>query len=47
MNEITSALKVANVAFKTVRVMNFAKKAVAAGAVVVCGWLAFKFWRSK
>ncbi len=47
MNEITNALKVANVAFKTVRVMDLAKKAVVAGAVVACGWLAFKFWRSK
>lgn len=46
MNEITNALKVANVAVKTVKAMDFAKKAVVAGAAVACCCLAFKFWRS-
>ena len=47
MNELTNALKVANVALKTVRVMNVAKKAVAAGAAVACCVLAVKFWRKN
>ena len=46
MNELTNALKVADAAFKTVKVMNFAKKAVIAGAVVTCCCFAFRFWRN-
>lgn len=46
MNELSSAIRVANAAFKTVRIMNVAKKAVAAGAVVACCCLAVKFWRN-
>lgn len=46
MNELSSAIRVANAAFKTVRVMNVAKKAVAVGAVVACCCLAVKFWRN-
>ncbi len=47
MDEITNALKVANVALKTVRAMNVAKKAVVAGAAVTCCCLAIRFWRDK
>ena len=47
MNELTNALKVANAALKTVRVMNVAQKAVAAGAVVTCCIFAIKFWRNN
>ena len=47
MNELTNALRVANAAIKTVRVMNTAKKAVAAGAAVACCVLAVKFWRNN
>ena len=45
MNEITSALRVANAAFKTVRIIDAVKKTVAVGAVVVCGVLIFRFSR--
>ncbi len=46
MNELTNAIRVADAAFKTVKVIEYAKKAVVAGSVVVCCCLAFKFWRS-
>lgn len=46
MNELTNALRVANAAFKTVKAMEFAKKAVVAGAAVACCCFAFRFWRS-
>lgn len=46
MNEITNAIRVANVAVKTIKAMDFAKKAVVAGAAVACCCLALKFWRS-
>lgn len=47
MNEITNALRVANVAFKTVRVMDIAKKAVIVSAAAVCCVFALKFWKSR
>lgn len=45
MNELTNAIKVANTAFRTVRVIDVAKKAVIAAAAVSCGVLVFKFFR--
>lgn len=45
MNEISSALKVANAAFRTVRIIDAVKKTVAVGAVVTCGILIFRFSR--
>ena len=47
MNELTNALRVADAAFKTVKVMEYAKKAVVAGSVIVCCCFAFRFVRSK
>lgn len=46
MDEIAKVLKVANAAFRTVKAMNFAKKAVVAGAAVACCCFAFRFWRN-
>ena len=45
MNEITNALRVANAAFKTVRVMDIAKKFVVASAAISCCVLAVKYWK--
>ena len=41
MNEITSALRVANATFKTVRIIDAVIKKVAVGAVVACGIIVF------
>ena len=46
MNELSNALRIANVAFKTVKAMSVAKKVVAVGATVACCCLAVKFWRN-
>lgn len=45
MNEITSALRVVNTAFKTVRIIDIVKKIVVATAAVLCGVFAIRFWR--
>lgn len=45
MNEITNALKVANTAVKTVRVIDVVKKLVIAGAAVSCGVFVVRFFR--
>ncbi len=45
MNEITSALKVANAAMKTVKTIDVIKKTVIAAAAVSCGIFVLKFIR--
>lgn len=45
MNEISSALRVANTAMKTVKAIDIAKKTVITASVVLCGALIIKFWR--
>lgn len=45
MNEITSALRVANTAFKTVRIIDIVKKVIVAAAVMLCGVFMLRFWR--
>ena len=45
MNEITNALKVANVAMKTVKTIDIVKKTVVAAAAVSCGILVIRFFR--
>lgn len=47
MDNLTNALKIANVAFRTVRVMDTAKKVIGVSAAVLCTVLVFKFWRNK
>ena len=47
MKELTNVLRVADAAFKTVRVMDFAKKTVIATSAITCCCLAVKFWRKK
>lgn len=47
MDEITSAVRVANAAFKTVKIMDIAKKAVVVSAAVACCVFAAKYWRSR
>lgn len=47
MNELTSALRIANAAFKTVRVMDIAKKAVVVSAAAACCVFAVRYWRSR
>lgn len=42
MNEITNIAKVADAAFKTVRIIDAAKKTIAITAVVVCGIMIFR-----
>ena len=46
MNEITSALRVANTAIKTVRIIDAIKKTVVVASVISCGFLAFRFIKS-
>ncbi len=45
MNEITSALKVADTAVKTVRIIDIVKKLVIVSAAMSCGVLAVRFLR--
>ena len=45
MNEITSALKVANAAIKTVKTIDIVKKTVIAAAAIGCGIFVLKFFR--
>lgn len=45
MNELTSALRVADTAVKTVKAMDFAKKVIIASTAVTCCIFAVKFWR--
>lgn len=45
MNEITNALRVANVAVKTVKTIDILKKTVVAAAAVSCGILVIRFFR--
>ena len=45
MNEITSALRVVNTAFKTVRIIDIVKKIVVASATMLCCVFAIRFWR--
>lgn len=45
MNEITSALRVVNTAFKTIRVIDIVKKIVVASAAVLCCVFTIRFWR--
>jgi len=47
MNDLTNALRVANIAFRTVRVMDTAKKVIGFSAAAVCCAFVFKFWRSR
>ena len=47
MNELTNVLKVANVAFRTVRFMEIAKKVIIVSAVGLSCFFAFKFWRGR
>jgi len=47
MNEFTSAVRVANAAFKTVRIMDIAKKAVVVSAAITCCVFTAKYWRSR
>lgn len=42
MDEITNALKVANTAIKTVRIIDIIKKLVITGAAVSCGVFALR-----
>lgn len=46
MNEITNALKVANTAIKTVRIIDIVKKIVIAGAAVSCGVLVVRLFKN-
>ncbi|MGN0543899.1 MAG: hypothetical protein ACI4JG_10675 [Acutalibacteraceae bacterium] len=45
MNDITKAIRVANTAFKTVRIIDILKRIVIAAAALFCGLLALRFWR--
>lgn len=45
MNEITNALKVANTAVRTVRIIDVIKKLVIAGAAVSCGVLVVRLFK--
>lgn len=45
MNEITSALRVANTAFKTVKIIDIVKKVVIGAAALLCGFFVLRFWR--
>lgn len=45
MNEISNIAKIADAAYKTVRVMDAAKKTVAVAAVIVCGIMILKLNR--
>lgn len=45
MNEITRALRIADTAFKTVRIIDVVKKAVISFAAVACCVFAFRFFR--
>lgn len=47
MNDITNALRVADAAFKTVRIMDIAKKVVIVSAAAACCVFALKFWKSR
>lgn len=47
MNELTNALKFADIAFRTVRFMEIAKKVIIISAVGMCCLFAVKFWRSR
>lgn len=43
MNELTSALRIANTAIRTVRVIEMLKKVVFLAAAILCGVLFIKF----
>ena len=45
MNELTKALKIADTAFRTVRIIDIVKKAVITLAAVMCCVFAFRFFR--
>lgn len=45
MNEITNALRVANTAFKTVRIIDIVKKLIIAAAAMSCGVFVLRFFR--
>ena len=45
MNEITNIVKVADAAYKTVRMMDALKKTVAVAAVVACGIMIIRLSR--
>lgn len=45
MNEITSALRVVNTAFKAVRIIDVFKKIVVGAAAMICCAFAIRFWR--
>lgn len=45
MNELTRALRIADTAFKTVRIIDIVKKAVISLAALVCCVFAFRFFR--
>lgn len=47
MNEITNTLRVVNAALKTVRVIDYAKKAVIVSAAATCCVFAFKLYRNR
>ena len=47
MNEITDALRVVNAALKTVRIIDFAKKAVIVSAAATCCVFAFKLYKKS
>lgn len=45
MNELTKALRFADTAIKTVRVIDVIKKAVIFFAAIMCGVFVFRFFR--
>ena len=47
MNEISDALRVVKAALKTVRVIDFAKKAVIVSAAATCCVFVFKLYRNR
>ena len=47
MNEITNALRVVNVAFRTIRIMDIVKRVIGFSAVAMCCLFAFNFWKNK
>lgn len=47
MNDLTNALRVANVAFRTIRVMDAAKKIIGFTAAALCCVFALKFWKNR
>lgn len=47
MNELTNVLKIVNIAFRTVKFMEIAKKIIIVCAIGLGCFFAIKFWRNR